>query len=277
MCTIVAGLGSRGPVIGRNFDWLQCGGRIQILPSRRRYGRMCLPYILIEQQGIDRPYEGINSSGLFIGMTSTQGNPPDSDRVIEFDALGVMAYVLERATTAAIGISILESCHLIYNQNDNYTFADYLIADSQGTIFMYQEGQIRKKYEVALGDACVLRAGLSISASEKCSDKMIEEIKDSFRTTQSMVDACQIASAHDTAWSTVYELKEKTLSLYIEQNYQMPFNFDIDDLLCQGENVLDFGNLKLSRIKTRDDLNRYTYRISAQTPSGFPKFSRETE
>jgi predicted choloylglycine hydrolase len=270
MCTIAAGNSNGNIIVGRNFDWLQCGGRLQVQTSKRIYGYQTIPHILIEQQGIDRPYEGINKHGVFIGMTSIQTDVSHVHSICEFDALGIIKYVLERAETAVGGVKLLGSVKLNYNQNGNYTVATYLIADRLGNAILYMEGMEPIICRPEINELCILRAGKSIDTSLIGKDEWIEEQKEVFQKTLDMKTVCKNAASHDTAWSTIYDLKQAKLTLYIEQNYDNPFEYNIDELLSKGETTLDFGNLKLSRIRNREDLVDYIYKIYSKEPSGFP-------
>ena len=66
MCTIFVKRIGDGVVVGRNFDWIQKGGTMHFLPSYRSYGCQTSSICILEQMGVDRPYEGFNSHGVFI-------------------------------------------------------------------------------------------------------------------------------------------------------------------------------------------------------------------
>ncbi|NLU42142.1 MAG: hypothetical protein GXX08_08050 [Firmicutes bacterium] len=68
MCTIFATRAGEAVLVGRNLDWIQRGGSIWFIPPQRLYGQMSLGLSLIEQMGIDRPYEGLNMAGLFAAL-----------------------------------------------------------------------------------------------------------------------------------------------------------------------------------------------------------------
>ncbi|SVD90640.1 uncharacterized protein METZ01_LOCUS443494, partial [marine metagenome] len=61
-------------VAARNHSWTQPGGNVHFIPAKRIYGKMANAMYLMDQWGQDRPFEGINEHGLFIGAA---GFPDD--------------------------------------------------------------------------------------------------------------------------------------------------------------------------------------------------------
>jgi predicted choloylglycine hydrolase len=274
MCTIVAGNKDQRLYIGRNFDWLQCGAQLQVFPSDRIYGYQTLKHITIEQQGEDMPYEGTNDSGVFIGMTAVEFEPAPRDTRIEFDALGVMKYILERAKSAIEAVRILNAVKLNYTNQDGFaTGTSYLIADKELNVFLYQENLGSRTIKLNHGELCILRAGASIDECLLQKDELFGVQMNIFRDTSDMKLVCRSVATHDTAWSTVYNLQESELTLYIEQNFSLPFSFKLDDLYAKGRYSDNFGNMKIRKIKCKDDLKEYTYRIHSTETSGFPKLN----
>ena len=74
MCTVFAKNTSKGMVAARNHSWTQPGGNVHFIPAKRIYGKMANAMYLMDQWGQDRPFEGINEHGLFIGAA---GFPDD--------------------------------------------------------------------------------------------------------------------------------------------------------------------------------------------------------
>lgn len=270
MCTIIAGNRNGNIIIGRNFDWLQSGGKIHVLPSERKYGMQTQRHIEIEQQGVDRPYEGVNDSGVFIGMTSLKAEVTENENRVEFNGLGVMKFILERCKTVIEAINLLTSVKMHNEYDGNFIVANYLIADRQKNVFMYQPDIGAIEYKLHEGDLCILKAGVTIDKLRDEQEELFKSEKDMFRENLDMKAICMNRAVHDTAYSVVYNLENNDMCLYIEQNYGLPFQFKFEELFKSGKYTYDFGNLKLSRIKGKKGLANFKYRISADEASGFP-------
>jgi hypothetical protein len=258
MCTIMVAMDGNRVLVGRNFDWLQCGARVDVLPPERNYGGMTQRHLVVEQRGEDAPYEGINGCGVFVAMTSSVPIECRTTSAVSFDALGVMKFLLERAASAAEAAVILESVHLAYVGDDA---TNYLIADAAGDAFMYQQGVGRIPCGLADGRLWVVRSGMTVDHLHREQDSLFAQECALFRRTRDMRLMCKSFAGHDTAWSSVYDLQGRELSLFIEQNYDVPFSFPLDQLCAKGRHSYDFGHLKLERLGTRDELAAYTYRI----------------
>jgi len=74
MCTVFVKNTSKGMVAARNHSWTQPGGNVHFIPPQRIYGKLSNAMYLMDQWGQDRPFEGINEHGLFIGAA---GIPDD--------------------------------------------------------------------------------------------------------------------------------------------------------------------------------------------------------
>ena len=70
MCTVFVKNTSKGMVAARNHSWTQPGGNVHFIPPQRIYGKMANAMYLMDQWGQDRPFEGINEHGVFIGAAA---------------------------------------------------------------------------------------------------------------------------------------------------------------------------------------------------------------
>ena len=105
MCTVFTKNTSKGMVAARNHSWCQPGGNLHFIPSKRLYGKAVNAMILMDQWGQDRPFDGMNEHGLFIGCA---GFPDDLSPLGKqkpkphgLDIFGIIRFVLERAKSTA--------------------------------------------------------------------------------------------------------------------------------------------------------------------------------
>lgn len=278
MCSIISAKLNNDILVGRNFDWLQCGAKIHVLPSERKYGLMTNKHIIIEQLGEDRPFEGINEYGLFIGMTSFESQFQDNKNKLDFCALGIMKFILERAKNSIEALKIFQNVNLNYNHDENYTYTNYLFCDQSGNTILFDENMEPIKKKLKNNEWIYLHAGLPIDSFQTQKDQWCVNLINYFKNKKKpdITEACKIAKTHDTAWTTNYNLTSLSFILFIEQNYDIPFSFSFNDLISKGKYTKDFGNLKLSRLKEKKDLKSYKHQIYHESQkSGFPGINEE--
>ena len=140
MCSIFTLVSSMGScLVGRNFDWLQKGGSIHFFPSYRSYGVQTNGFCAVEQMGTDRPYEGMNVNGLFLGMAAIPGEmPPSQSRnSLLMNDLGIMRFILERAESVVEALEIFRKFAIDYMQDRGYPKVHYLLADRSGNAAIF--------------------------------------------------------------------------------------------------------------------------------------------
>ena len=119
MCTIIGMKNNRGEtLIGRNFDFIQHGGKIHFIPPTRSYGLKTYGVCLIEQMGLDRPYEGINEEGLFIGMNAVEDSKIKSKNNISMNDMGLIKFVLERTKSVENALKLVKKFNIDYMQQN---------------------------------------------------------------------------------------------------------------------------------------------------------------
>ena len=130
-------------IIGRNFDWFDMGGRVHIQSANRSYGLKTNGIIYIEQMGDDRPYDGMNDKGLFVGMAAVM-NTEIKDGFKDMDSLGLVKYILERATNVEQALEIAKSHKLYYMEDKHYPKLHYMFVDKNSNVVIYEEDKIEK-------------------------------------------------------------------------------------------------------------------------------------
>jgi len=270
MCTIFAKKTTSGILVGRNFDWLQKGGTLHYIPPQRLYGSPTKGLFLMEQMGIDQPYEGVNETGLFIGcaITPIDLNPPpsdhDSDKALTMNELGAIRFVLERATTTQEAVEIMETINLKNSYLDYFLRLHFLIADSDGNLAFYQSGDktLFKSIENGLGEA-ITNFPKSMNIGNCWRYNMVYESFDEVKGMETALKLLEQVKQDDyTIWSAVFNLNSLEVWLNIENDYQITHQFSIRDELKNGYSCLDFGSLKLLMSDLKEQIAAHSYELS---------------
>jgi predicted choloylglycine hydrolase len=252
MCTIFVKKTNSGVLVGRNFDWLQKGGTLHYIPSQRVYGSQTKQLFLIEQMGVDKPYEGINETGLFIGcaVTPIDLNPPkdDNSKALKMDELGAIRFVLERAATTQEAVNLMETMSLNNSYLDYFLRLHFLIADSDGNIAFYQSGDktLCKSLEKGQGDAMTnFPKSLAIGNCWRYNTvlRQLNSVRD-METAMKLLET--VMQGENTIWSAVFNLNSLEVWLCLENFYTTTHKFYLKEELKKGYASIDFGTLKLS-------------------------------
>lgn len=231
--------------IGRNFDWLQKGGRIHIQPPSRSYGLKTNGMIFIEQMGDDRPYDGINDKGLFVGMAAVV-NTKIKDGFKDMNNLGLVKFILERASTAEEALIIAKRHSLDYMENLAYPKVHYMFADKYNNVIIYEEDKFEKHMKLKMNDGEVITNFayynmLPCDRNEKVKKHFNNKIKDE-KNIKSILE--EVKQEESTIYSAIYDLQQGVLKIWLEQDYTYEHKFNISDI-TKGKDIIDFGELKL--------------------------------
>ena len=248
-CALYAYMSEEGLLIGRNFDWLQRGGTVEFVSEDRVYGVPTKRFIQLQQMGSDRPFEGINSSGLFIAMAAVVDSPIQEDFNAEkplIDALGLMRLVLERAENTEQAIALMSSFKIDYYQAHNYPKAHYMIADPSGKVAIYEEGKDVIMKTLSAGESLSL-TNFQVNSQIPC--ERLNALNEFIHTgekspVEEMFDAMNEAYVETTIWTSIYNLNEKNISLAIEEDRDIPIKIGFDDFQVYHRSV-DLGELKM--------------------------------
>jgi hypothetical protein len=237
-------------IVGRNFDWIGQGGQIHFFPSTRVYGTATKGYCIIEQMGADRPYEGMNTDGLLVAMAPVLAKPEKLNRdrtTFEMNDLGLIRFVLERASSSGEALLMAEKFKLDYMAEKGYPKIHYLFADAQGNVALYEEGvnSAIKKLGKTEWEAIT---GFSMGNKQKCDRyeriKLVLESKYVGNVEQAKNLLAQVRQ-NTTVWSSVYDLSRKEFGICIEQDYNHTYMFNLAEELATGYHSIDFAELKL--------------------------------
>lgn len=232
-------------IIGRNFDWFGKGGRIHIQPPSRSYGLKTNGIIFIEQMGDDRPYDGMNDKGLFVGMAALM-NTEIKDGFKDMNDLGLIKYILERATTAQEALDIAKRHKLDYMQDAFYPKVHYMFVDKNSNVIIYEEDKFEKHVNLNINEGEVITnfAYYNMLPCDR-NDKVKEHFKNGISDeNQAKLILEEVKQESSTVYSAIYNLELGFIRLWIEQDYKYEHRFNISDIE-KGEDVIDFGELRL--------------------------------
>ncbi|TGO03188.1 hypothetical protein PN36_11120 [Candidatus Thiomargarita nelsonii] len=249
MCTIFAVKTESGTLVGRNFDWLQSGGTMHFVPSQRIYGQKTFGLFLIEQMGADRPYEGINEKGLFIGcaVTPIDLNPPSTTDTLKFDELGIMRFILERASNVQEAIKLMENVGLRNSFLNYYLRLHYLIADSAGNVVFYQSGENAIAQVLSNGEGDVItNFPRSINVGNCWRYNTVSLKISSVKSMESAMNLLGIVKQDITIWSSVYNLSDRRVWFSLSQ-------------IREGFSSLDFATLRIPLLDIREQVRQHLY------------------
>ena len=201
--------------------------------------------------GADRPYEGMNTEGLFVAMAPVFSQPEKTNRgktTFEMNDLGLIRFILERASSSGEALLIAEKFKLDYMAQKGYPKVHYLFADAQGNVAFYEEGvnSSIKKLDKTDWEAIT---NFSLAKRQKCNRynriKMVLESKYVGNAEQAKNLLTQIRQ-NTTVWSGVYDLSKQEFDICIEQDYNHTYTFNLKKELRAGYHSISFCELKLS-------------------------------
>jgi len=248
-CALYAYMSEEGLFIGRNFDWLQGGGTVEFVSEDRVYGVPTKRFIQLQQMGSDRPFEGINSSGLFIAMAAVVDSPIHEDFNAgkpQIDALGLMRLVLERAENTEQAIALMSSFKIDYYQAHNYQKVHYMIADPSGRVAIYEEGKDVIMKTLSAGESLSL-TNFQVNSEIPCErlNALNEFVHAGEKSVvEEMFEAMNEAFVENTVWTSIYDLNGKNITLAIEEERDTPIKIGFEDFQVYHRSA-DFGELKM--------------------------------
>ena len=248
-CALFAYMCEDGLYIGRNFDWLQGGGAVEFVSEGRVYGVPTKRFIQIQQMGSDRPYEGMNGSGVFIAMAAVVDSPIAEDYNAgkpQIDALGLMRFVLERAENTEEAISLMSNFKIDYYQAHDYPKVHYMVADPSGKVAIFEEGKDVIMKTLSAGESLAL-TNFQVNSEIPCERlKSLNEFVHPGEKSpeEEMFDAMNKAYVENTVWTSIYNLNERNITLAIEEERDTPIKIGFEDFMVYHKSV-DFGELKM--------------------------------
>ena len=231
---------------GRNFDWDKDGGTIWFIPPEAgNHG-----FLIIEQEGFDYPYEGMNDQGLFIAIAAVPKTK------IPFSILKpirvsceLVTIVLQEAGTVEQAIPLFHKYSIIFGTHLGYPLIHYMIVDQEGNSAIVE--LVNNKIVVTRNETSyqvmtnhyVSESGSTFSSSNTGQRyQIINETLEKEKSSQELVWRLLIeVSQKNTIWSNVYDLNDQYI--YISYKDEQPVIFSLKDQLYKGAHGYSLSNL----------------------------------
>ncbi|RKZ42341.1 MAG: hypothetical protein DRQ49_02170 [Gammaproteobacteria bacterium] len=244
-CTIFHATNQNDQVlVGRNFDWETTGGKIWFIPATDTSNGLSI----LEQLGVDMPYEGINDKGLFIAVTAV----PDTNTPLSLvkpirKSLELVRIVLEKAQTVDEALQIFPQYTVVFGAFLGNPLVHYKIVDKNGesAIVEYVDNEmkiIRGVNSQVMTNHYVTAPKLG-TASET-SFARYNAIKNNLQPPYSVAKVQNLlatVSQKITLWSNVYDLNKQIL--YITYRDSKTVVFDLKNELYRGKQGYNLANL----------------------------------
>jgi hypothetical protein len=255
-CSLFAAFGdSAGMLYGRNFDWQFSPALLLFMDPPDKYASVSMVDIeylgftgvhsnevdnlpLLERQSLlDAPYipfDGMNETGLVVGMAAVSPGDMESDPSKEtIGSLGVIREVLDQASNTQEAVEIMSNYNIDMGGGPPL---HYLIADSsgEGALVEFFGGEVKvipnqTAYHRATN---FIRSAEGDSAEGACwrydeIGERLEETGGQLSKTEAM-DLLQSVSQANTQWSIVYGMIDHDVSIAMGRSYEDLYAFDFE-------------------------------------------------
>lgn len=246
---------------GRNFDWSEDGGTIWFVPpDSENHG-----FLVIEQEGFDYPYEGMNDQGLFIAIAAVpKTKVPFSILKPIRVSCEMVTIILEKASSVEEAIPYFHKFSIAFGTQYGYPLIHYMIVDKEGrsAIVEFVDNKIvvtrnTDDYQ-AMTNFYVSAPELSFSENEKRKRyQILTQTLAKEKSSQQLVwQLLDNVSQKSTVWSNVYDLDKQLI--YISYKGNDVVVFSLKDQLYTGAHGYDLRHLAnptpLSLIKDQSNL-----------------------
>ena len=237
-CTVIYGVDDENVLGGNNEDFIDSETRIWFLPPEDgKYGRALVGYDSVIWQG------GMNDQGLFFDAMSIeeprkveQGNKPKYQGSLP-------AKALESCADVDCVLDLFER----YHAYDTWVF-QFMFGDASGNSVIIEPHQINHGGRFLAGTN-FLQSTTDVNNCRYCdrywTARSMFENSDSISVElmRDILDATHLEDNNPTQYSTIYDLKEKMIYLYLFHNFTEERVFDLDLELAKGYHVYDMENL----------------------------------
>ena len=246
-CTIFHTTSKNGGVlVGRNFDWETTEGKVWFIPANeKKYG-----ITIFEQNGMNMPYEGINTKGLFIGIAEAPAtNTPFLMLKPIRKSLEMVRIVLEEAGNVDEAVKIFHKYDVAFGKFLGNPQIHYKIVDASGNSAIIDF--IDNKIEVVKNTrACQVmtnhyESNHNLGKAGETSFERYNTVSDALsKSHQSIQDVQKIlksVSQDITVWSNVYDIEHQ--KIYISYKGNDTFVVDLKSEMYLGKHGYNLKNL----------------------------------
>jgi hypothetical protein len=237
-CTVIYGTDGNIALGGNNEDYPDPETRIWFLPPEEgKYGRALVGYEGFIWQG------GMNDQGLFFDAMSVD----DTYQVEQGDKLKYPGSLPARALETCADIDCVLDLFDRYHAYDTWAF-QFMFGDASGNSVIIEPYQTTRGGRFQVGtnflqsivdeNSCrnCDRYWIARSKFENASDISVELMRDILNETH-------LEGEYPTIYSTIYDLNEKMIYLYLFHNYEDVKVFDLGEELAKGYHVFSMDNL----------------------------------
>jgi len=235
---------------GRNFDWDKDGGTIWFIPAQAEdHG-----FLIIEQEGYDYPYEGMNDQGLFIAIAAVPKTKTPFSILKQIRiSCEMVTIVLQKAGTVEQAIPLFHKYSIIFGTHLGYPLIHYMIVDKEGNSAIVE--LVNNKIVVTLNETNYqVMTNHYVSESQITFEnsntgkryKIIDETLAKEKPTQELVwRLLSEVSQKSTVWSNVYDLNNQYI--YISYKDEQPVVFSLKDQLYEGAHGYHLAKLTAAK------------------------------
>lgn len=237
-CTVIYGVDENNALGGNNEDYSDPETRIWFFPPEEgKYGRALVGYEAFIWQG------GMNDQGLFFDAMSIE----DLFEVEQGDKLDYEGSLLAKALETCADVDCVLDLFDRYHAYDTWAF-QFLFGDASGNSVLIEPYLTTKGGRFHVGtnflqsivdeNSCRYcdRYWTARSMFENSSEISIELMRDILNETH-------LEGDFPTQYSTIYDLKEKMIYLYLFHNFEEVRVFDLEEELAKGYHVYSMENL----------------------------------
>lgn len=255
-CSLFAAFGDdAGTLYGRNFDWRFSPALLLYMDPPDKYASVSMVDIeylgftgvhsneldnlpLTERESLldapHIPFDGMNETGLVVGMAAVSTGDMESDPSKEtIGSLGVIREVLDQASNTQEAVDIMTNFNIDMGGGPPL---HYLIADASGdgALVEFYQGEMtvihnESPYQRATN---FIRSAQGNSAEGACwrydeIGERLEETSGRLSKTEAM-DLLQSVSQPNTQWSIIYGMVDNDVLVAMGRNYENLFAFDFE-------------------------------------------------
>ena len=237
-CTVIYGVDEENALGGNNEDFTDSETRIWFLPQEDgKFGRALVGYDNYIWQG------GMNDQGLFFDAMSIeepykveQGNKPKYQGSLP-------AKALETCADVDCVLDLFDR----YHAYDTWVF-QFMFGDASGNSVIIEPYQTNHGGRFLVGTN-FLQSIVDENSCRYCdrywtARSMFENSESiSIELMRDILNATQLEGDYPTQYSTIYDLKENLIYLYLFHNFDEVRIFDLDEELAKGYHELIMENL----------------------------------
>jgi hypothetical protein len=237
-CTVIYGADEENVLGGNNEDFTNPDTRIWFFPSAAgKFGRALVGYEGFIWQG------GMNDQGLFFDAMAVE----EPFNVEQGDKPKYQGSLPAKALESCVDVDCVLDLFDNFHAYDTWTF-QFLFGDTAGNSVIIEPHQIIRGGSFQVGtnfyqsitneNECryCVRYWTARSMFENADSITVELMRD-------ILSATQLEDDYPTQYSTIYDLKENLIYLYLFHDFEQVKVFDLEKELAAGYHVYEMVNL----------------------------------